>query len=103
VLRSLKLLAYAGVQPFTHQRIRATVEGLFSRRDLHLRDCMDVLGEQAFVRRPAPKDPVRPEPAYLRDAVAYVEGKHVAEDFPELNGVLEESEDHRGLLLLGLT
>lgn len=103
VLRSLKLLAYAGVQPFTHQRIRTTAEGLFSRRDLHLRNSLDVLGEQALVHRPAPKDLVRPEPAYLRDAVAYVEGKHVTEDFPELKGVLEESEDHRGLLLLGLT
>jgi tetratricopeptide (TPR) repeat protein len=103
-LRGLQLLASGGVQPFTHRRLRAVLEehNLFERSGLHLQDCLNALAEQAFIRRPAPQDPVYPEPAYLLDSVTYTEGKTPRDDFTKLREVLAELRDHEGLVRLGV-
>ena len=105
VLRALLLLAFAGVQPYTHSRLSAILadERLFDRTDLHLRDCLTFLAEQAFISRPGPQDPVYPESAYLRDTVSYIEDRLPMQDFPILAAALEKAEDTEGLNLLGLT
>jgi hypothetical protein len=104
-LRALQLLAFAGVQPFDHRRLRAVLEHerLFDRRGLHLRDCLTALTQQAFILDPAFQDPVRPEPAYLRDTVTYITDRDPLQDFTELADVLVELEDHQGLFYLGIT
>jgi tetratricopeptide (TPR) repeat protein len=103
-LRGLQLLALGGVQPFAHRRLRAVLEhdSLFQRSGLHLYDCLNALADQAFVRRPALQDPVRPEPAYLLDSVVYIEGKTPHDDFTKVREVLVEQRDHEGLVQLGV-
>ena len=102
-LRALKLLAAAGVLPFTQERVRGIMRGLFGRSPAHLGDCLDALAEQSFLS-PDHHDPVMPEPAYLRYVVAYSAGsKEPEDDFPNLADVFENLKDHEGLRYLGLT
>lgn len=101
-LRALKLLAAAGVLPFSSARLLAVLQHIFNRT-LHLGDCLDALAEQAFVRRPSHQDPISPEPAYLLRAVAYTEGKSPQADFPALGEVLAGLEDVMGLVYVGTT
>lgn len=102
VLRSLQLLAFANVRPFTHDRIRRILEhpDLFARTGVHLRDCLETLTEQAFLNHPAIQDPVDLEPAYLLDAVEYADGKNPVEDFSTLVEILDTSADADGLLYI---
>ncbi|MEW6635397.1 MAG: tetratricopeptide repeat protein [Actinomycetota bacterium] len=68
---------------------------------LHLRDCLDALADNAFVRRPAPQDPANPEFAYLLQAVEYVEGRDWEGDLALLADVLDELADAEGLFSVG--
>lgn len=104
LLRALKLLARGGVLPFTHRRLALVLERIFQRRLVDLVDHLELLGDQAFIRRPSVHDPVLPEPAYIQDSVTtYPEGRDPMEDFPLLVKALSESRDARGLTLLGAT
>jgi hypothetical protein len=84
-LRGLKLLTTAGILPLTHHRLRAILEHIFNRI-LHLGDCLDILAEQSFIRRPAHQDPIQPEPAYLQGAVVYINGRTPKTISPRLPG-----------------
>ena len=76
VLRAMKLLTAASVGALTHRRLEAVLKEAFGRDDVHLGDCLRDLSEQAFLKRgPSPEETAHPEPAYLRDAVSYTEGK----------------------------
>jgi tetratricopeptide (TPR) repeat protein len=99
-LWGLKLLTTAGILPHTHHRLQAILEHIFSRV-VHLASCLDRLGEQSFIRRPARQDPIQPEPAYLQGAVAYLEGRTPEDDFPRLVNALEGMADAEGLAYLG--
>lgn len=101
-LRALLLLASAGV-PFTQLRLRLIMEhpNLFRRKNVHIQDCLEALTDQAFLQLPALQDPIRPEPAYLLNAVSYVTGREPEEDFPFLRDSLEECGDAEGLLYFG--
>jgi hypothetical protein len=79
-LRALKLLAAAGVLPFSSARLLAVLQHIFNRT-LHLGDYLDALAEQAFVRRPSRQDLISPEPAYLLRTVTYTEGKNPKRTF----------------------
>lgn len=102
-LRALQLLASAGVLPFTHRRLQAVLERIFQRHDAHLHDCLRVLAEQSFLQSEATQDAIQPEPAYLRDAVTYTEGKNPEDDWDMLADVLEDIGDYEGLVHLGET
>ncbi len=103
VLRALKLLASAGVLPFTHARVVATVAYVFRRDATRLGDWLDDLAAAAFLARPARQDPIDPEPAYLLGAVQYIEGRVPEDDFTALRDMLFELRDIPGLLYLGET
>jgi tetratricopeptide (TPR) repeat protein len=105
VLRGLKLLDCAGL-PLTHELLRAVLrhEKLFQYRDPHfLPQSLGALADQEGFLRRGGTDPVRPEPAYLRDCVTYLPGRTPEEDFPLLADMLEELEDPEGLRSLGIT
>ncbi len=101
LLRAMRLLASAGVLPFSHTRVEAVLDSIFDRRPEHLGDCLDRLAAEAFIARPARQDPIDPEPAYLTEAVRYVEGREPEDDFTGLLGVLLELRDVPGVLYLG--
>jgi tetratricopeptide (TPR) repeat protein len=103
-LRALKLLTAASVGPLTHRRVEAVLGRVFGRTDLHLRDCLRALAGQSFLRDDGSVDAtVRPEPAYLRDAVTYTEGKAPRDDFfPTLVDALQEQGDAEALNGLGV-
>jgi tetratricopeptide (TPR) repeat protein len=101
-LRSAKLLTAAGILPYTHKRLEKIIVSIF-RRDVQLGDSLDVLAAASLVRRPARQDPVQPDAAYLRDAVAYAEGRSPELDFPALAVALQEIGDWEGLFYLGNT
>jgi len=103
LLRAMRLLASAGVLPFTYDRVRAVLETIFDRRPEHLRDFLDRLALEAFIARPARQDPIDPEPAYLSGAVRYLEDKAPEDDFAGLLEVLVQLRDVPGLLYLGQT
>lgn len=102
LLRAILLLATAGI-PFTHRRLHLVMKhpNLFKREGMHIRDCLETLTDQAFLQPPALQDPVRPEPAYLLNAVDYAAGKEPENDFPILVDTLEEDGDAEGLLYFG--
>jgi tetratricopeptide (TPR) repeat protein len=102
VLMALKLLDCGGV-PATHPRLNAVLSHIFSSSPSPLWACLDTLAAYAFLRRPAHQDPLQPEPAYLRDAVAYLGGKPPADDLPRLRCVLIALADAEGLFALGNT
>jgi tetratricopeptide (TPR) repeat protein len=99
-LWGLKLLASAGVLPFTHHRLEVIFHNIFGRT-LSLDDCLIVLAEQDFLRRPV-QDPIQPEPAYLQDIVTYREGKTPADDFLALVNMFKAIKDAEGLLYVGV-
>jgi len=103
-LRALKLLTAASVGPLTHRRVEAVLGRVFGRTNLHLRDCLRTLADQSFLQDEASADAtVRPEPAYLRDAVTYTEGKEPKDDFfPTLVDTLQEQGDAEALNGLGV-
>ena len=101
-LRSLKLLADAGVLPFTQQRLLASMRGVFERSPSHLGDCLYTLAEQSFLTLGA-HDLVDAEPAYLRYVVTYPSGRKPEDYFPELANVLEALGDTEGMFYLGTT
>ena len=102
VLRALRLLDVAGILPFTHQRVQAACEHVLGTPIPRLNDCLDVLTDRAFLRRPPDQDPVQPEPAYITLCVPYVEGRKPAEDFTSLRRALTLSKDDEGLFYLGV-
>lgn len=101
-LRAILLLAIAGI-PFAHRRLHLVMKhpNLFKREGVHIRDCLETLTDQAFLQPPALQDPVRPEPAYLLNAVDYAAGKEPEDDFLILIDTLEEDGDAEGLLYFG--
>jgi len=105
VLRALLLLGGAGVLPFTHPRLQSVLEhpDLFARTNVHLRDCLAALANQAFVRRPPAQDPIEPEHAYLLGAVSYTEGRTPRGDLPTLVAILDAAADGEGLVSAGYT
>lgn len=101
-LRAILLLANAGI-PFTHHRLHLVMKhpNLFKREGVHIRDCLEILTDQAFLQHPALQDPVNPEPAYLLNTVGYAAGKDPEDDFSILVDTLEEDGDAEGLLYFG--
>ena len=107
-LRAMQLLSAGGVLPLTHGRLEATIAQVFDRHGLNIRDVLRELGEQAFIRQPAERDPVWPDPAYLslrldQPVTTYVAGMEPQEDFSKLSDALYQSHDEEGLLSLGVT
>jgi tetratricopeptide (TPR) repeat protein len=103
-LRTLKLLSAAAILPFTYRRIETVLEQLFGRREIHLGDYLSALANGSFLQDwEQHQGTVRPEPAYLRDAVTYTVGKSPQDDFPKLADVLEDMDDSEGLFYLGVT
>ena len=101
-LRAMKLLAAAAVLPITPRRLQAVMNQIFNRPVPHLGDCLEDLGNQAFIRLPVARDPVLPESAYLQDSVApYGDGRMPEDDFPALAKLLEELGDAEALFFLG--
>ncbi len=102
-LRTLKLLTTGSI-PLTHERVEAVWENVFGRTGGNLSDCLRVLRDQSFVRENGSAEgTVRPEPAYLRDAVTYTEGKEPEDDFfPSLVDTLVALEDAEALTGLGV-
>ena len=90
VLHALRLLAAAGVTPFTHERLAAVLRGT------NLADALDVLGKNHFVKAPFRQDPVEPDRLYLEL------GTPPEDDLPNLEKALVESGDASGLLGLGV-
>lgn len=105
VLRAMKLLTAVSGGILTHRRLKAVLKEAFGRENVHLRDCLRDLSDQAFLKEdPLPDQTVYPEPAYLRDAVSYTEGKEPRDDFfPTLFNTFRDLEDADGLLGLGVT
>ncbi|MBA2346421.1 MAG: tetratricopeptide repeat protein [Rubrobacter sp.] len=105
VLRAMKLLTAASVGALTHRRLEAALKEAFGRDEVHLGDCLRDLSEQAFLKRgPPPDETAYPEPAYLRDAVTYTEGKEPRDDFfPALFYAFRNLEDADALISLGVT
>lgn len=101
-LRTLHLLGFANVRPFTHNRIKLVLEhpDLFARTGVHLGDSLEDLTEQAFLHHPATQDPVDPELAYLLEAVEYTEGKTPLDDFPTLVEIFDTAADAEGLFYI---
>lgn len=104
-LRAMKLLTAASVQPLTHRRVKAVLGSVFGRTETHLRDCLRSLSDQAFLQEaPSANGMARPEPAYLRDAVSYTEGKEPKDDFfPALLYALGDIGDADGMISLGVS
>ena len=104
ILRALKLLVHAGVQPYTENRLRAVLgcEHLFPRSDYHLQQNLESLASQSFLRF-GTLDKFQPERAYLRYVVNYSPVKRPEEDFSDLADVLESIADTDGLFSLGTT
>jgi len=104
ILRTLQLLFASGVFPYTHSRLQVVLKQLFHRDIDHLCDSLVVLEKRAFLYSPGHSDPVRPEPAYLRDAVSYREYKMPEDDFVALADVLAGKgvEDLEGMRYLGV-
>ncbi len=104
-MRAMKLLAAASVQPLTYRRIEAVLGTIFGRRGLHLHDCLRSLSDQAFLQEsPSADGTALPDPAYLRDAVSYTEGKEPKDDFfPMLLYTLKEIRDADAMISLGVS
>lgn len=102
-LRACKLLVAGGVIPFTYSRLQAVVEMIFLRETHDLRDCLDELASQAFLRRPVHQGSFMGEPAYIMAAVDYIDGRRPSDDFVELEHVLESLGDTGGLISLAVT
>lgn len=102
-LHALKLLRSAGVGPPTHQRVRNVLETIFLNHDIRLPVALKELAENAFIQFPATQDPMRPQEAYLRYVVSYVEGKHFTDDIDALGQMLENTADAEGLHYLAIT
>ncbi len=103
-LQALKLLAEAGVLPFYQRRLQVVLERVFHRPAPHLRDWLEDLGEDAFLRRPSAQDPILAEPAYLQDAVvSYQDGRHPQDDFRQLLVALKDIDDAYGAASIGYT
>jgi tetratricopeptide (TPR) repeat protein len=104
-LRAMKLLTAASIRPLTHRRIEAALSSVFGRTETHLRDCLRILSDQAFLQAdPSADGRVRPEPAYLRDAVFYTEGKEPKDDFfPALLYSLKDIGDADAMIGLGVS
>lgn len=102
-LRALKLLMNGSIPP-TRQRVEAVWNSVFHRTGGNLRDCLRTLASQSFLLADDSADQiVRPEPAYLRDAVTYTEGKEPEDDFfPALVDTLRELGDAEALTGLGV-
>ncbi|MDP9476834.1 MAG: tetratricopeptide repeat protein [Actinomycetota bacterium] len=105
VLRAMKLLTAASVGELTHRRLEAVLKEAFGRDDVHLGDSLRDLSDQAFLKRgPSPDETAYPEPAYLRDAVSYTEGKEPRDDFfPALLYAFRDLRDADALISLGVT
>jgi len=103
-LRALKLLTAASVRPLTRRRLEAVLGSVFGRTEIHLTDCIRALADQSFLREDGSADGVvLPEPAYLRDAVTYTEGKEPEDDiFPALIDTFEALGDAEALSDLGM-
>jgi tetratricopeptide (TPR) repeat protein len=104
-LRAMKLLTAASIRPLTYGRVEAVLGSVFGRTEGHLRDCLRVLSDQAFLQEgPSADETVRPEPAYLRDVVSYSEGKEPKDDFfPTLLHTLKEIRDADAMISLGVS
>ena len=102
-LRSLKLLAIAGVFPLTQERTIYVLKDIFQRQHIHLPDILEELCVNAFLERPSIQNPIQPEAAYLSRVVTYTEGKNLLDDFAILGQLLEDSEDFKGLNSLAIT
>lgn len=104
-LRAMKLLTAASIRPLTHKRVEATLENIFGRTGVHLQDILGNLADQSFLQEDGLLDgTVRPEPAYLRDAVTYTEGKEPKDDFfPTLLYTLKDIEDADAMIGLGVS
>lgn len=104
-LRAMKLLTAASVQPLTHEHVEAVLRSIFGRTSVHLQDLLRNLADQSFLQEDGLLDgAVRPEPAYLRDAVTYTEGKRPEDDFfLALVDVLEGLGDAEALTSLGVS
>lgn len=104
-LRAMKLLTtVASSIPLSYRRIEAVLKEVFGRTDMRLDECFRSLADQAFLRElPSAKSAARPEPANLRDAVSYTEGKEPKDDFfPALLNALNEIGDADGMISLGV-
>ncbi len=75
VLRALKLLFVAGVTPLTFNRLKGVLEVICKRnyQDINLNNSLELLAGQDFIEKPGTQDPVRPEPAYLKYCVSYIQ------------------------------
>jgi tetratricopeptide (TPR) repeat protein len=102
LLRALQLL-FIGMQPFPIDLIKVVLKEIFDREIPNFNDCLDALGEYAFLRRPARQDPVSPELAYIVGAVRYMEGRGLRDDLMLLMNILISRGDADGLFRLGLT
>jgi tetratricopeptide (TPR) repeat protein len=100
LLRAVRLLDVGGVLPYTQSRVKTIWESVFQRVGSHLGDCVDRLADESFLRRPARQNPVQPEPAYLKFATTYTEGRQPEDDFSALADALFESGDGAGLYYL---
>lgn len=102
LLRALQLL-FMGLQSFQVDLIKTVLKEVLGREIATFNDCLDALGEQAFLRRPARQDPVNPELAYIVGAVDYLEGKVFENDLLSLMNILISRRDAKGLFRLGLS
>jgi tetratricopeptide (TPR) repeat protein len=105
VLRAMKLLTAVSAGILTPRRLKAVLKEAFGRETVHLQDCLRDLSDQAFLKEdPFPDKIVYPDPAYLRDAVSYTEGKEPRDDFfPALFNAFRDLEDADALISLGVT
>jgi tetratricopeptide (TPR) repeat protein len=106
LLRVMKLLTAGGVTPLTLVRLETAMRGLahcadYQRYRLH--QDLEWLEHQSFIEPRDHETPPQPEPAYLRDVVAYWDGVQPEDHFDELAALLEKDRDYDGLGNLGFT
>jgi len=105
VVLALTLLDHAGIVPATRKRVKSTVRDVFGQT-VNLDDCLSQLAASSFIEKPANRDPILPEPAYVRPPVVNYD-KHRSGgprgDFDALAKVLRAQSDIDGLFSLGST
>jgi len=102
VVLAIALLDYAGIAPVTRKRVAAVVCDVFGQA-VNLDDGLNQLADSSFIGKPANRDPILPEPAYIRPPVVnYAEHRTGGPrgDFDALADSLSTHSDAAGLFYL---
>ncbi|MEI2617901.1 MAG: tetratricopeptide repeat protein [Thermomicrobiales bacterium] len=102
VVLAITLLDYAGIAPVTRKRVAAVVCDVFGQA-VNLDDGLNQLADSSFIGKPANRDPILPEPAYIRPPVVnYAEHRTGGPrgDFDALADSLSTHSDAAGLFYL---